>query len=564
MTVLTSVRTQTFSGVGVTQLSLTFPVLESVHLIVQKKSAAGVWTTLLEGGHYSVVGVGLSLPGTVNLITPLAAGEAVTVTRSVPLTQPTDLRTQGKFSAEIHEKAFDRRVMQIQDVRWYAEHLIVDASSQAEEDEAFRLGAKIVIRSDLITGTTAAPTTTTTTTTTTSSTTSTSTSSTTSSPPVLLPATLAVANITSTSGMVSGSNVVLDPTEFVEYAVTTVVGGAIFDLHITGTSTASGFIIVNLGGVDVNIGEFPAGTVDIAIGPLSIIGPKNLRFRIGTGLGGGTLTLAPVEVVPASFTTTATTTTSTTTTAAPSIIPVITTFEIVALTETNPFNALVGATAGTGGLITAYGFGIVLNGATAPTVPNSWSTVSPTGGLSGSLWVFEVPGNGTYDVYFFVRDQANVTIRSIAETVVVAVPAPTTTMSSIPAPVITSPTAGATLYTDGSGQVTFTGTGVYGTTVNLEIVGATTIIAGDTVLSDGTWQVAVARPDGAYTVRGRLIETGTTNVGPWTSPVVNFTIATVTTTTTTTLAPSAAPTISAVAPNPVTVGGTLTVTVSAP
>lgn len=558
MTVLTSVRTQTFSGAGVTQLSLTFPFLENAHLTVEKRNAAGIRTILFEGVHYGVLGAGLGPVGTVTLYSPLVSGESVTVTRTVPLVQPTDLRTQGKFSAEIHEKAFDRRVMQIQDVRWFADHLIVYAESQAEEDEAFRQGARIVIRTDLVTGTTSSPTTTTSSPTTTSSTT---TSSTTFGPSsVLLPATLTVANINVTTGTVAGSNVVLDSNEYVEYSVTAASGADIFDFHITGTATASGFLIVNLNGVDVNIGQFPAGVVDFVIGATSIIGNKLLRFRVGTGLGGGTLTLSPVQAVPASGTTTSTTTTSSTTTQAPSAIPIIVSFEAPSTSNTNPTSVTVNALAGTGGLLTDYGFAAVLSGTAAPTAPSSWTSLGGGGGggISGALWA-SVPVNGTWDLYFFVRDALNVVVRSLAETMVVAVPGSTTTMSSIPAPVITSPAEGSTLYRNGAGNVVFTGTGVYGTMINLELAGTATVFSGAPVALDGSWIVTVAGsyvPDGAYTVRGRLVETGTTNLGPYSSPTISFTVATSETI-------SGPPLITAVSPNPVTIGSTLTVSISA-
>jgi hypothetical protein len=73
--------------------------------------------TLTLNSDYTVAGAG----GASGIIT-LAAGSkcqfgyGLTVSRTVPLTQPTSFLTQGTFSPKVHENAFDRVVMQVQQI----------------------------------------------------------------------------------------------------------------------------------------------------------------------------------------------------------------------------------------------------------------------------------------------------------------------------------------------------------------------------------------------------------------------------------------------------------------
>jgi hypothetical protein len=64
---------------------------------------------------YSVASLGLAST-TVTFMTPPANGASIVLVRTMPLTQDTDITNQGKFLPEIHEDAFDARVMQIQQV----------------------------------------------------------------------------------------------------------------------------------------------------------------------------------------------------------------------------------------------------------------------------------------------------------------------------------------------------------------------------------------------------------------------------------------------------------------
>ena len=103
---------------------------------------------------------------------------AVRLVRAVPYTQETVFNPYSPFPAKTTEGALDWLSMQIQQIRWRLENLIVEASSQAEEDAAIERGAKIVVRLDRLgvtTTTTAAPVTTSTTAAPTSTTSSTTT-----------------------------------------------------------------------------------------------------------------------------------------------------------------------------------------------------------------------------------------------------------------------------------------------------------------------------------------------------------------------------------------------------
>lgn len=116
MTVSSTLVRQRYTGTGATTtFSCGFRVLDATHLVVSR-IASGVVTTLVYGTDYTVTGVGAVSAASVVLTTALAAGVDVLIQRVVPLLQPTDIRNQGAFYASIHEDAFDRIVMQTQQV----------------------------------------------------------------------------------------------------------------------------------------------------------------------------------------------------------------------------------------------------------------------------------------------------------------------------------------------------------------------------------------------------------------------------------------------------------------
>lgn len=104
-----------YVGTGlVTTYSYTFRIFAESHLLVTKKTAAGVVTTLVLNTDYTVSGVGDATGGSIELTTALASGADLTIRRVLPLTQPTDIANQGSFFPETHEDAFDRAIMMVQ------------------------------------------------------------------------------------------------------------------------------------------------------------------------------------------------------------------------------------------------------------------------------------------------------------------------------------------------------------------------------------------------------------------------------------------------------------------
>lgn len=86
------------------------------HLLVTKRSAIGVETTLTVTTDYTVTGAG-DATGTLTLIVALAAGETLVIRRKPPLDQPMSIRNQGAYFPATIEDEDDRLVMQLQDLQ---------------------------------------------------------------------------------------------------------------------------------------------------------------------------------------------------------------------------------------------------------------------------------------------------------------------------------------------------------------------------------------------------------------------------------------------------------------
>lgn len=105
-----------YAGSGTTgPFTVGFRFLENSHLQVIRTSAAGIDTTLTLTTNYTVTGAGAS-SGSVTLVTPLAAGEKLTIVRNVPFTQEADYVQNDAFPAESHERALDKLTMEVQQV----------------------------------------------------------------------------------------------------------------------------------------------------------------------------------------------------------------------------------------------------------------------------------------------------------------------------------------------------------------------------------------------------------------------------------------------------------------
>lgn len=118
MTVSTEVDHNDYTGNGVTtSFPYTFRIFKKSDLVVQVVDLNENITELILDTDYTVTGAGGYSGGNVILMTALTNGYQISISRELPVTQETDLRNQGKFFAEVHEDAFDKLTMLIQQVR---------------------------------------------------------------------------------------------------------------------------------------------------------------------------------------------------------------------------------------------------------------------------------------------------------------------------------------------------------------------------------------------------------------------------------------------------------------
>lgn len=122
MTISTEVDHNDYTGNGVTtSFPYTFRIFKKSDLVVQVVDLNENITELILDTDYTVTGAGGYTGGNVILVTALANGYQISISRELPVTQETDLRNQGKFFAEVHEDAFDKLTMLIQQVRsWFS------------------------------------------------------------------------------------------------------------------------------------------------------------------------------------------------------------------------------------------------------------------------------------------------------------------------------------------------------------------------------------------------------------------------------------------------------------
>ncbi|MDE9605269.1 hypothetical protein [Citrobacter freundii] len=115
MTVSTEVDHNEYTGNGVTtSFPYTFRIFKKSDLVVQVVDLSENIIDLVLDTDYTVTGAGGYTGGNVVLSSPLANGYQISISRELPVTQETDLRNQGKFFAEVHEDAFDKLTMLIQ------------------------------------------------------------------------------------------------------------------------------------------------------------------------------------------------------------------------------------------------------------------------------------------------------------------------------------------------------------------------------------------------------------------------------------------------------------------
>lgn len=117
MTVSTVVDHNDYTGNGVTtSFPYTFRIFSKSDLTVSVIDLSENITVLVLDTDYTVTNAGGYNGGNVVLSAPLANGWQISVARELEPTQETDLRNQGKFFAEVHEDAFDKLTMLIQQV----------------------------------------------------------------------------------------------------------------------------------------------------------------------------------------------------------------------------------------------------------------------------------------------------------------------------------------------------------------------------------------------------------------------------------------------------------------
>lgn len=117
MTVSTVVDHNDYTGNGVTtSFPYTFRIFKKTDLTISVIDLSENITVLVLDTDYTVTNAGGFNGGSVILTTPLANGWQISIARELEPTQETDLRNQGKFFAEVHEDAFDKLTMLIQQV----------------------------------------------------------------------------------------------------------------------------------------------------------------------------------------------------------------------------------------------------------------------------------------------------------------------------------------------------------------------------------------------------------------------------------------------------------------
>lgn len=115
MTVATTNSRISYPGSGSTgPFAFPFRILSSADLLVTKRAATGVETTLALTTNYTVSGVG-EATGSITLTANLVVGETLVIRRAPALTQPVSIRNQGTYYPATIEDEFDRMVMQMQD-----------------------------------------------------------------------------------------------------------------------------------------------------------------------------------------------------------------------------------------------------------------------------------------------------------------------------------------------------------------------------------------------------------------------------------------------------------------
>ena len=110
-----------YAGAGSTgPFAFNFSLLSTSHLVATKTSTAGVDSVLTETTDYTVT-ILTATTGQVTLVAALAVGEKLTLTRTVPKSQDTDLKNLGSTQPEVLEAAYDKLTQIAQDLSLLAD-----------------------------------------------------------------------------------------------------------------------------------------------------------------------------------------------------------------------------------------------------------------------------------------------------------------------------------------------------------------------------------------------------------------------------------------------------------
>lgn len=119
MSLANTLSQKVYTGNGAqTVFPTTFAFMTTADITVEVAPSGGAYVTQILGVNYTLSGAGLGEPGGNVTFTSGAPANhsAVRITRNTPHTQPTSFPDQGEFLPEVHEAAFDREELQIQEL----------------------------------------------------------------------------------------------------------------------------------------------------------------------------------------------------------------------------------------------------------------------------------------------------------------------------------------------------------------------------------------------------------------------------------------------------------------
>lgn len=112
MTISTTESSIAYNVNGVTlAFAVPFRFLVDDDIVVTRRNAAGIESTLVLNTDYTLTGANNDAGGTLTMVVAPAVGERLVIDRVVGITQETDYPEGGNFPAEAHERALDRLTM---------------------------------------------------------------------------------------------------------------------------------------------------------------------------------------------------------------------------------------------------------------------------------------------------------------------------------------------------------------------------------------------------------------------------------------------------------------------